>query len=200
MFAQFPNQSPLLAMVWTTCSSSVSFLFTLYRIVYRVGTKSYPVSCEHSLCALSICQNWLTTPFPSKNERLTFTENYPAISVKSYMECSLVRTTITLLFQPSRLTLLPVTTFWQEPKTSFNSPVSSSLWPLNWRSEDAFITGLAFIWSNIFTDSNEKKTCLLLCLLCILKFQTLTCRNFWIFYFMSRLTLYKCAVNVCIQR
>ena len=51
-------------------------------------------------------------------------------------------------------------------------------------------TGLASIWSNIFTNSNEKKTCLLLCLLCIFKFQTLTCRNFWIFYFKSRLTLH----------
>ena len=30
--------------------------------------------------------------------------------------------------------------------------------------------------------------------------QTLTCRNFGIFYFTSRLTLYKCAVKVCIQR
>ena len=78
--------------------------------------------------------------------------------------------------------------------------VSSSLWLLNQRTEDAFFTGLASIWSNIFTNSNEKKTCLLLCLLCIFKFQTLTCRNFWIFYFMSRLTLHKCAVNVCIQR
>ena len=45
-----------------------------------------------------------------------------------------------------------------------------------------------------------KKTCLLLCLLCIFKFQTLTCQNFWIFYFTLRLTLYECVVNVCIQR
>ena len=29
----------------------------------------------------------------------------------------------------------------------WNSPVSSSLWPLNRRSEDAFFTGLASIWS-----------------------------------------------------
>ena len=43
-------------------------------------------------------------------------------------------------------------------------------------------------------------TCLLLCLLCIFKFQTLTCQNFWIFYFTSRLTLYECFVNICIQR
>ena len=41
------------------------------------------------------------------------------------------------------------------------------------RSEDAFSTGLASIWSNIYTNSNEKKTCLLLCLLSIFKFQTL---------------------------
>ena len=61
-------------------------------------------------------------------------------------------------------------------------------------------TALASIWSNIFTNSNGKKTCLLLCLLCIFKFQTLTCQNFWIFYFTSRLTLYECVVNVCIQR
>ena len=52
---------------------------------------------------------------------------------------------------------------------------------------------------NMITHSNKKKTCLLLCLLCTFKFQTLTCRNFWIFYFMSRLTLYECVVNVCIQ-
>ena len=44
-------------------------------------------------------------------------------------------------------------------------------------------TGLASVWSNIFTNSNEKKTCLIFCLLFICKFQTLTCRNFWIFYF-----------------
>ena len=81
-----------------------------------------------------------------------------------------------------------------------NSPFSSSLWPLNLRSEDAFFTALASIWSNIFTNSNEKKTCLLLCLLCIFKFQTLACQNFWIFYFTSRLTLYECVVNVYIQR
>ena len=62
-----------------------------------------------------------------------------------------------------------------------------------------FFTGLASIWSNIFTNSSEKKTCLLLCLLCIFKFQKLTCQNCWIFYFMSRLTLYECVVNVCIQ-
>ena len=44
---------------------------------------------------------------------------------------------------------------------------------------------------NIFTNSNENKTCLPLCLLLyIFKFQTLTCRNFWICYFKSRLTLY----------
>ena len=82
----------------------------------------------------------------------------------------------------------------------WNSPFSSSLWPLNKRSEDAFFTALTSIWSNIFTNSNEKKTCLLLCLLCIFKFQTLTCQNFWIFYFTSRLTLYECVVNVYIQR
>ena len=34
----------------------------------------------------------------------------------------------------------------------------------------------------------------------VFKFQTLTCQNFWIFYFTSRVTLYECAVNVCIQR
>ena len=28
-------------------------------------------------------------------------------------------------------------------------------------------TALASIWSNIFTNSNEKKTCLLLCLICV---------------------------------
>ena len=63
-----------------------------------------------------------------------------------------------------------------------------------------FFIALASIWSNIFTNSNEKKTCLLLSLLRIFKFQTLTCRNFWIFYFTSRLTLYECVVNVCTQR
>ena len=54
-------------------------------------------------------------------------------------------------------------------------PVSSSLWPLNKRTEDAyFSTGLASIWNKyIITNSNEKKTCLLLCLLYIVKFQTL---------------------------
>ena len=62
-----------------------------------------------------------------------------------------------------------------------------------------FFTGLASFWSNIFTNSNEKKTCLLLCLWCIFKLQTLAWQNFWIFYFMSRLTLYECVVNVCIQ-
>ena len=36
---------------------------------------------------------------------------------------------------------------------------------------------------------NEKNTCLLICVLCIFKFSTLTYRNLWIFYFMSRLTL-----------
>ena len=63
-----------------------------------------------------------------------------------------------------------------------------------------FFTALASIWSNIITNSNEKKTCLLLCLLCIFKFQTLARQNFWIFYFTSRLTLYECVVNVYIQR
>ena len=63
-----------------------------------------------------------------------------------------------------------------------------------------FFTALASIWSNIFINSNEKMTCLLLCLLRIFKFQTLTCQNFWIFYFTSRLTLYECVVNICIQR
>ena len=58
-----------------------------------------------------------------------------------------------------------------------------------------FFTGLASIWSNISKNFNEKKTFLLLC-----PFQTLCCRNFWIFYFMSRLTLYKFVVNVCVQR
>ena len=52
--------------------------------------------------------------------------------------------------------------FWQ-PISS--SPVSSSLWPLNKRSENTFFTGLASIWSNIFTNSSEKKTCSLLCIL-----------------------------------
>ena len=83
---------------------------------------------------------------------------------------------------------------------SRNSSFSSSLWPLNKRSEDAFFKALASIWSNIFTSSNEKKICLLLCLLCIFKFQTLTCQNFRIFYFTLRLTLYECVVNICIQR
>ena len=89
--------------------------------------------------------------------------------------------------------------FWQPIGSS---PVSSSLWRwlLNKRSEDTFFTGLASIWSNIFTNSSEKKTYSLLCLLCIFKFQTLTCRNLWIFYFMSRLTLYKCVANVCIKQ
>ena len=36
---------------------------------------------------------------------------------------------------------------------NINSPVSSSLWPLN----DAFFTGLASIWNNKFINSNEKK-------------------------------------------
>ena len=61
-------------------------------------------------------------------------------------------------------------------------------------------TALVLIWSNVFTNSKEEKTCLLLCLLCIFNFQTLTCQNFWIFYFTSRLTLYECVVNVYIQR
>ena len=74
------------------------------------------------------------------------------------------------------------------------------LFAVHKRSEDTFFTGLASIWRNIFTNSSEKTTCLSLCLLCLFKFQTLTCRNFWIFYFMSRLALYKCVVNVCIQR
>ena len=87
-----------------------------------------------------------------------------------------------------------------KPKGKGNSPFSSSLWPLNQRSEGAFFTALASIWSDIFKNSNEKKTCLLLWLLCIFKFQTLTCRNFLIFYFTSRLTLYECIVHVCIQR
>ena len=39
MFAEFPNQSPLLTMVWTTCSSSVSFLSTLYRIIFLSAQK-----------------------------------------------------------------------------------------------------------------------------------------------------------------
>ena len=45
-------------------------------------------------------------------------------------------------------------------------PVSSSLWPLNKRTEDAFFfTGLASIWNKyIITNSNEKKTYLLLSL------------------------------------
>ena len=58
-----------------------------------------------------------------------------------------------------------------------------------------FVTGLASIWSNKFTNSNEKKTCLLLCLLFIFIFQTLTWGNFWVFYFMSRLTLYECVLK-----
>ena len=87
--------------------------------------------------------------------------------------------------------------FWQPIGSS---PVLSSLWLLNKRSEDTFFTGLASIWSNIFTNSNEKKTWSLLYLLCIFKFQTLTCWNLWIFYFMSRLTLYKCVANVCIKQ
>ena len=61
-------------------------------------------------------------------------------------------------------------------------------------------TALASIWSNIFTTSNEKRTCLKLCLLCIFKFQTLTCQNFWIFCFSWRLILYECVINVCIQQ
>ena len=65
------------------------------------------------------------------------------------------------------------------------------------KKEDAFFTALASIWSNIFTNSKEKKTCLLLCLF---KFQTHACQNFWIFCFTSRLTLYECVVNVYIQR
>ena len=59
---------------------------------------------------------------------------------------------------------------------------------------------LSLLLSTIFTNSNKKKTCLLLCLLCIFKFQTLTCQNFWTFYFTLRLTLYKCVVNVSIQQ
>ena len=47
---------------------------------------------------------------------------------------------------------------------------------------------------------NEKETCLLLCLFCIFKLQTVTRRKFWIFYYTSRLTLYEGVVNVCIQR
>ena len=84
-----------------------------------------------------------------------------------------------------------------------NSPVSSSLWPLNYRSEDAFLTSASSsfftsssIWSSLFTNSKEKKTCLLL----YSDFKRITCRNFWIFYFMSRLTVYECVVNVCIHR
>ena len=87
--------------------------------------------------------------------------------------------------------------FWQ---LIGSSPLSSLLWLLNKISEDAFFTGLASIWSNIFTNSNKKKTCSLLCLLCIFKFQTLTCWNLWILYFTSRLTLYKCVANVCIKQ
>ena len=71
---------------------------------------------------------------------------------------------------------------------NINSPVSSSLWPLN----DAFFTGLASIWNNKFTNSNEKKDLFITLSIVIFTFQTLTCRNFWIFYFMSRLTLYEC--------
>ena len=47
---------------------------------------------------------------------------------------------------------------------------------------------------------NEKKTCLLLCLFCIFKLQTVTRRKFWIFYYTWRLTLYEGVANVCIQR
>ena len=46
-------------------------------------------------------------------------------------------------------------------------PVSSSLWPLNKRTEDPFFffTGLASIWNKyIITNSNEKKTYLLVLL------------------------------------
>ena len=42
-----------------------------------------------------------------------------------------------------------------QANTILNNPVSSSLWPLNYRSEDKFY----FHLSNIFTNSNEKKTC-----------------------------------------
>ena len=45
------------------------------------------------------------------------------------------------------------------------------------------------IWPPWRHVNNEKNTCLLICVLCIFKFSTLTYRNLWIFYFMSRLTL-----------
>ena len=119
-FPSFLNQSPLLAMMWTFCSSSVPFLSTLHRIIFRVGTKAIRYSVNTAFARFPFVRtNW---PHHSRlNESLTFNQNHPAISVKSYMECSLVRTTTTLLFQQSRLTLLPVITFWQEPRTSFNS-------------------------------------------------------------------------------
>ena len=66
---------------------------------------------------------------------------------------------------------------------------------MNERSKEAFFYRLSL---HLKFPSNEKKTCLLLHLLCIFKFQTLTCRNLWIFHFMSRLTLYECVGNVCI--
>ena len=85
-------------------------------------------------------------------------------------------------FSWSDCNILKTLTSWKESKTCFmkgmfirrlrlrgdwegvvcNSPFSSSLWPLNYSSEDSFFTALASIWSSIFTNSNEKKTCLLL--------------------------------------
>ena len=62
-----------------------------------------------------------------------------------------------------------------------------------------FLQVLASIWSNIFTNSNEKKTCLSPSIVYI-QISNTYLPEFWIFYFMSRLTLYECLVNVCIQQ
>ena len=44
-------------------------------------------------------------------------------------------------------------------------------------------TNFISIWATYSQIPTRKRPVLLLCLLCIFKFQTLTCRNFWILYF-----------------
>ena len=82
----------------------------------------------------------------------------------------------------------------------FYSRPSELFFLKNWRDLDFHEQFSSRNFNRHITNSNEKKTCLLLCLLCIFKFQTLTWRNFWILYFISRVTLYESVVDVCIQR
>ena len=81
----------------------------------------------------------------------------------------------------------------ETPKKStsleYNTPALSSIWPLKKKEVKMhLLQAKPQSEVNIFTNSNETKTCLLLCLLCISKFQL---KNTYLLEFVNMLRYVK---------